>query len=221
MESILIVDDELKIREVISEYVKSSGYDTFEASDGIQALKIVETQPIDLVILDVMMPNLDGFTTCKRIKEMKNIPIIMLSARSEEYDKLLGFDLGIDDYVTKPFSLRELLARIKVVLDRYRKDTKDKVHVFEGLVVDTAARTISTDGEMIKVTPKEFDLLIYLIDNKGIALSRERFLEEVWDYNYYGDFRTVDTHVKMLRHNLGEYRKFIVTVRGMGYKFEV
>lgn len=223
MSKILIVDDEVKIREVIKEYAKLSGYEVLEASDGIQALNTVKEESVDLVILDIMMPNLDGFSACKQIKKIKNIPVIMLSARTEEYDKLFGFELGIDDYITKPFSPKELMARIKVVLDRYQGSTnlESSVVSFEGLTIDFSAHEVYINQEKVKITPKEFDLLAYLVKNRNIAISREKFLEDVWSYDYFGDDRTVDTHIKMLRQNLGEYRKFVVTVRGMGYKFEV
>jgi len=217
---ILIVDDEAKIREVVSEYAKVSGYECDQASNGKIALQMVESNDYDCVILDIMMPELDGFTACKKIKEIRKIPIIMLSARQEEDDKLFSFDMGVDDYVTKPFSPKELMARIKVVCERNNIKSND-CYKFEGLIVDVDGRTVSVDGEKIAMTPKEFDLLLYLIENKNVALAREKILSSVWQTNFYSDDRTVDTHIKMLRKDLGVYQKYIVTVRSMGYKFEV
>ncbi|MDD2591236.1 MAG: response regulator transcription factor [Erysipelotrichaceae bacterium] len=220
MSKILIVDDEIRIREVIKEYAVLYGHEVKEASDGLQAIEMIKDEDFDVVILDIMMPNLDGFVACKKIKAIKKVPVIMLSARQEEFDKLMGFELGIDDYVTKPFSPKELMARIKAVTERFKGDTNVKLQ-FEGLVVDTEGVNVYVDQEKIHITPKEYELLVYMIKNKNTAISRDRLLEEVWNYDYFGDDRTVDTHVKMLRKNLGKYRKFIVTVRGMGYKFEV
>jgi len=220
MSKILIVDDEIRIREVIKEYAVLYGHEVKEASDGLQAIEMIKDEDFDVVILDIMMPNLDGFVACKKIKAIKKVPVIMLSARQEEFDKLMGFELGIDDYVTKPFSPKELMARIKAVTERFKGDTNVKLQ-FEGLVVDTEGVNVYVDQEKIHITPKEYELLVYMIKNKNTAISRDRLLEEVWNYDYFGDDRTVDTHVKMLRKNLGKYRKFIITVRGMGYKFEV
>lgn len=220
MIKMLIVDDEPKIRAVVKEYAKVSGYECDEASDGLVALEKVKLNKYDVIVMDIMMPNLDGFSAIKEIKEVDDIPIIMLSARTDEFDKLLGFDLGVDDYVTKPFSPKELMARIKVVADR-KKRTLNTRYTFEGLEVDVTGRVVSVDGERVNLTPKEFDLLVFLIIHKDQALSRDILLDKVWNYNYFGDYRTVDTHIKMLRQNLGIYRKFISTVRGTGYKFEV
>lgn len=219
MTKLLIVDDELNIREVVKEYSHLNGYDIDEAKDGLEAIEMVKENHYDCVILDIMMPKLDGFSTCKQIKKMKNVPVIMLSARQEEYDKLFGFELGVDDYVVKPFSPRELMARIKVVLER-GKQTEGSKQTYKGLVIDFDGRSVSVDGQKANLTPKEIDLLFYMVKNKNIALSRERLLEAVWNIDYLGEDRTVDTHIKMLRHNLGPYRDYIVTVRGMGYKFE-
>ena len=219
MTRILIVDDEAKIREVVKEYATLNGYEVLEASNGLEALDMIESTVIDLVILDIMMPTLDGYEVCKRIKAKTNIPVIMLSARTEEYDKLFGFELGVDDYVVKPFSPKELMARVKVVLERGKNPNKLK-YSFEGLEIDEQGRSVKVDDAPVSLTPKELDLLLYMVHNQNIALSREKLLSEVWDYDYYGDDRTVDTHIKMLRHNLGPYRDYIVTVRGMGYKFE-
>ncbi len=216
---ILVVDDEYLIREVIKEYAINDGYEVIEAENGLDALKIVNKENIDLMILDIMMPKLDGYSVLKEIKD-KNIPVIMLSARSEEFDKLLGFDLGVDDYMTKPFSPKELMARIKSILKRTKK-TLDDTFVYKTLEVNFKAHTVKIDNKEVKVTPKEFELLTYFIENKGIALSREQLLNNLWGYDFFGDDRTIDTHIKMLRNNLGEYRKLIVTVHGMGYKFEI
>ena len=222
MKKILIVDDEDKIREVIREYAEFSGYEAEEAADGMSAIGMVKLNDYDLIIMDIMMPKLDGFSAVKEIQKIKNIPVIMLSARGEEYDKLFGFELGIDDYVVKPFSPKELMARVNAVLNR--RDASEKksqtVEKFEGLEVNFAARTITVDGKRIELTPKEYDLLFYMIQNKNIALSRDRLLSDIWGYDFFGDDRTIDTHVKNLRNSLGPYRKFIVTLRGVGYKFE-
>ena len=222
MKRLLIVDDEDKIREVIREYAEFSGYEAEEAADGISAIGMVKLNDYDLIIMDIMMPKLDGFSAVKEIQKIKNIPVIMLSARGEEYDKLFGFELGIDDYVVKPFSPKELMARVNAVLSRI--DASDKssqtIERFEGLEVNFAARTITVDGKRVELTPKEYDLLFYMIQNKNIALSRDRLLSDIWGYDFFGDDRTIDTHVKNLRNSLGPYRKFIVTLRGVGYKFE-
>ncbi len=195
------------------------GYQIFEAEDGWQAIEIVETKNIDVIVLDIMMPKLDGFSTYKEIKKIKNIPTIILSARSEEYDKLLGFELGIDDYLTKPFSPKELIARIKAIAKRSYQDLDQ--FVYQDLIIDFKGYTIYIDKQEIKVTPKEFEILTYLVKNKNIAVSRESLLSSIWGYDFFGDDRTIDTHVKMLRNNLGKYRNLITTVRGVGYKFEV
>lgn len=220
---ILIVDDEKNIRNVIKEYAKFDGFETFEAEDGMEAVEMCRTQDFDLIIMDIMMPKLDGYSAVREIRKTKQIPVIMLSARGEEYDKLFGFELGVDDYVTKPFSPKELLARIRAVMKRSgAPETQESKATlkFEGLEIDMTGREVIVDGKIASLTPKEYDLLFYLVRNKGIALSREKLLEEVWGYDFYGDDRTVDTHIKMLRNSLGEYRKFIITLRGMGYKFD-
>ena len=216
----LIVDDEKNIREVVKEYAEAYEMDCDEAADGKEALEKVRQNFYHVVVLDIMMPVMDGYETVESIREFSNVPIILLSARQEEIDKLHGFDLGVDDYVTKPFSPKELMARIKAIAER-GKGFKHSVYQFEGLHVDITGRTVEIDGERVNLTPKEFDLLVFLIRHEDQALSREVLLDKVWNYNYYGDYRTVDTHIKMLRQNLGPYRKFIVTVRGTGYKFEV
>lgn len=217
--NILIVDDEDLIREVIKEYSENEGYNVYEASDGIEAIDIIKENNIDVIVLDIMMPKLDGFSAYKEIKKINNIPTIILSARTEEYDKLLGFELGIDDYLTKPFSPKELIARIKAITKRASGIT-DKF-IYEDLVVDFMGYTIYIEGKEVKVTPKEFEILTYMIKNKNIAISRENLLSTIWGYDYFGDDRTIDTHVKMLRNNLGKYRDLIQTVRGIGYKFEI
>ncbi len=221
MPKILIVDDEAKIREVVSEYAQFSGFQVVEAVDGMDAVEKAKVQDFDVIVMDIMMPRLDGFSACKEIKKIKNVPVIMLSARGEEYDKLFGFELGIDDYVVKPFSPKELIARIKVAMKRTSPPENSKdVFRYEGLEINFPAREVIINGEKAQLTPKEYDLLFYLVRNINIALSREKLLEEVWGYDFYGDDRTVDTHIKMLRNSLGEYRNLIVTLRGMGYKFE-
>ena len=222
MYKILVVDDEVNIRRVVREYAEFEGYEVAEAENGMEAVEMVKSEDFDLIVMDIMMPKLDGFSTCKEIKKYKTIPVIMLSARGEEYDKLFGFELGIDDYVVKPFSPKELMARIKAVLKRNNvsESTVPEKLVFEGLEIDIAGREVYVDGEKASMTPKEYDLLFYLVKNKNLALTRDKLLEEVWGYDFFGDDRTVDTHIKMLRNSLGQYGKFIVTLRGMGYKFE-
>ncbi len=221
MPRILMVDDEAKIREVVKEYANFEGYEVVEAADGMEAVeKVREDQNFDCIIMDIMMPKLDGYSACKEIKKIKNIPVIMLSARGEEYDKLFGFEVGIDDYVVKPFSPKELMARIKVVIKRASKETQEDVIRYKGLVINFAARDVIIDGKRAQMTPKEYDILFFLAKNMNIAMSREKLLEEVWGFDFYGDDRTVDTHIKMLRNSLGPYRDLIVTLRGMGYKFD-
>lgn len=223
MAKLLIVDDEANIREVVREYAEFSGYEIEEAADGIEAVSLCRINDYDLIIMDIMMPKLDGFSACKEIKKEKDIPIIMMSARGEEYDKLFGFELGIDDYVTKPFSPKELMARVNAVLNRTKASSQNDlpaVLTFGGLTIDAAGRSVSVDGQKIDLTPKEYDLLFYLVENKNIALSRDKLLQDVWGYDFFGDDRTIDTHIKNLRNNLGPYRNMIVTLRGVGYKFE-
>ncbi|MBD8923976.1 DNA-binding response regulator [bacterium] len=215
---VLVVDDEELIRDVIKEYLVLENYEVYEAENGLEAIELVKNNNFDIIIMDIMMPKMDGYTACKEIKKIKDIPFIMLSARGEEYDKLIGFDLGIDDYVTKPFSPKELVARIKAVTKR--KDNESSVYVIEGIKLDNIAHDVYIDGEKIYLTPKEYDLLKYFIDNKNIALSREKLLSNIWGYDFYGDDRTIDTHVKTLRKHLGKYKNMVVTVRGMGYKFQ-
>ena len=222
MYKILIVDDEAKIREVIKEYAEFSGYEVTEAEDGMSAIGLCKLNDYDLIIMDIMMPKLDGFSACKEIKKLKDIPVIMLSARGEEDDKLFGFELGIDDYVVKPFSPKELMARINVILSRKNAGSASAQGVmkFGGLEINIPARTVTVDGQKVDLTPKEYDLLFYLVENRNIALSRDKLLSDIWGYDFFGDDRTIDTHIKNLRNNLGPYRDYIVTLRGVGYKFE-
>ena len=222
---ILVVDDEANIRNVIKEYAEFEGYEVEEAIDGMEAVSKCKDEDFDIVIMDVMMPRLDGFSAIKEIRKTKNIPVLMLSARGEEYDKLFGFEIGIDDYVVKPFSPKEVMARVAAITSRVKKvndvkEVAEEKYVFEGLEIDMLGRVVTVDGKKKDLTPKEYDLLIYLVKNKNIALSREKILNEVWGYDFFGEDRTVDTHVKMLRNSIGKYRDKITTVRGMGYKFE-
>lgn len=215
---ILIVDDEQAIREVIKEYCINENYEVIEAIDGEEAINKLNTD-IDIIILDIMMPKVDGYTVLKEIRKNFKTPIIMLSARTDEYDKLQSFNLGVDDYVTKPFSPKELMARIKVVTNRNNK-LNENYYIHDKLKVDFLGHSVFIDDKELKLTPKEYELLCYFINNKGIALSRETLLSKIWGYDFYGDDRTIDTHVKMLRNSLGEYRDLIITVRSMGYKYE-
>jgi DNA-binding response OmpR family regulator len=221
---ILFTDDEDAIRAGFREYAEFLGHQVVEAADGMEAVRKCRDDDFDLIVMDVMMPKLDGFTAIKEIRKHKNTPVIVLSARNEEYDKLYGFDLGIDDYVTKPFSTKELLARIQAIVSRVnRAGEEPPEHVVwkcGGLYVNLTARDIKIDGERVNLTPKECDLLFYLIDNRSVALSRQRLLQEVWGYDFYGDERTVDTHIKTLRMKLGPYKDIIVTLRGLGYRLE-
>ena len=225
MYKVLIVDDEAKIREVIAEYAEFEGFEPDQAADGMEAVQKCKQNDYDIVLMDVMMPKLDGFSAVKEIRKVKDIPVIMLSARGEEYDKLFGFEIGADDYVVKPFSPKEVMARINAILKRNcsaktAKNANPSLK-FDGLEIDMLGRNVYVDGQKAELTPKEYELLFYMVNNKGIALSREKLLSDVWGYDFYGDDRTVDTHVKMLRSNLKDYRKDIITLRGMGYKFEV
>jgi len=216
--TILIVDDEVLIRNVIKEYLLNEGYKVLEAKDGFDALRVISNNKVDLIVLDIMMPKMDGFTCLSEIRKTKNIPVIMLSARKEETDKLNSFDLGVDDYVTKPFSPKELVARVKAHLKRTTSNNEN--YTYKNLIVDYKGRKVTINDKEVNLTPKEYELLTYFIKNKGIALSREQLLNNVWDYDYYGDDRTVDTHIKMLRKSLGDYRNLIKTIREVGYKYE-
>ena len=225
MAKILMVDDEKAIRSGFKEYAEFLGFEVEEAKDGMEAVALCRENNFDVIIMDIMMPRMDGFTAVKEIKKIKDIPVLMLSARGEEYDKLFGFEVGIDDYVTKPFSPKEVIARINVIINRNSGkqtvvENAHEIHTFGGLSVDITARIVTIDGKMIELTPKEYDLLFYLVKNKNIALSREKILTNVWGFDFYGDDRVVDTHIKTLRVNLGEYKNCVVTLRGVGYRFE-
>ncbi len=225
MLKILVVDDEENIREVIREYAEFEGHEVDEACDGMEAVEKAKEKDYDIIIMDIMMPRLDGYLACKEIRKFKQTPVMMLSARGEEYDKLFGFELGIDDYVVKPFSPKEVMARVNAIVKRNAVSASapsapSDIERFEGLEINFVSRDVFIDGEKANLTPKEYDLLFYLVRNKNIALTRNKLLEEVWGYDFFGDDRTIDTHIKMLRNNLGPYRKFIVTLRGLGYKFE-
>lgn len=222
MYKLLVVDDEKNIREIIKKYAEFEGYQVEEAKDGMEAVRICRQRDFDLIIMDVMMPELDGFSACREIRKTKDTPVIMLSARGEEYDKIHGFELGVDDYVVKPFSPKELMMRVQAIMKRMEGsgETKKDVEQFGGLTIDFTARMVKIDGKEIDMSPKEYDLLFYLVKNKGIALTREKLLGEVWGYDFYGDDRTLDTHIKLIRKSLGEYASHIVTLRGVGYRFE-
>ena len=246
MARILVVDDEDKIRLIIRKYAEMEGHQVTEAKDGIEAVSICALEDFDVMILDVMMPGMDGFSVCKQVRRCKKIPIIMLSARGEEYDRIKGFELGIDDYVVKPFSPKELMCRVRVVVQRnqaagaeYTKRVADsteyieqessvktdirsarKVYQHGDLIVDFTGRSVTVEEKRLDLTPKEYDLLFYLVENRNIALSRDQLITNVWGYDYYGDDRTLDTHIKRLRSSLGKYRGCIVTLRGVGYRFD-
>ena len=222
MVHILVVDDEEQIRNIIKKYAAFEGYQVSEAVDGMEAVEICKQKKFDLIIMDVMMPELDGFSACREIRKTSDTPVLMLSARGEEYDRIHGFEIGVDDYVVKPFSPRELMMRVQAILKRSRPAAENnrEVYQFEGLTVDMTGRIVTIDGQKAELSPKEYDLLFYLVRNRGIALSRETLITNVWGYDFYGDDRTLDTHIKLLRKSLGVYSKFIVTLRGLGYKFE-
>ena len=219
MYKLLVVDDEEKIRLLISKYASFEGYDVTQAEDGRSALELLRNKDFDLIILDIMMPDIDGFTVCRELRKKSNTPVIMLSARGEEYDKLHGFEVGVDDYVVKPFSPKELMMRVAAVLKR-TSNVSGECFEYKGIKVDFAGRIVYVDGNKAELTPKEYDLLFYLIKNKGIALTREKLISNVWGYDFFGDDRTLDTHIKLLRKNLGSYSSLIVTLRGVGYRFE-
>lgn len=225
MYQILVVDDEQMIRELIKKYAVFEGHTITEAADGMEAVQICRSRPndFDIIIMDVMMPELDGFSAVKEIRKYSATPVLMLSARGEEYDKIHGFELGIDDYVVKPFSPKELMMRISAIIKRASpagEEQKKEVIRFEGLTIDFTGRIVTVDGEKAELSPKEYDLLFYLVNNKNIALTREKLITNVWGYDFYGDDRTLDTHIKLLRKSLKDYSKFIVTLRGVGYRFE-
>jgi len=230
MYHILVVDDESRIRAIIRKYAEFEGHQVTEATDGMEAVLLCRSNTYDLIIMDIMMPELDGFSACREIRKVSQTPIIMLSARGEEYDRINGFEVGIDDYVTKPFSPKELMLRIDAIMKRVNS-TKTTVAeqpqpnvVIEmdngGLRADVTARLVFIDGQRVEMSPKEYDLFFYLLKNRNIALSREKLLCEVWGYDFYGDARTLDTHIKLLRKSLGKYSHYIVTLRGVGYRFE-
>ena len=224
MSKLLIVDDEFRIRELIKKYAVFEGHEVDEAEDGEQAVLKVKNGSFDLIIMDIMMPNVDGFEAARRIRKLSSIPIIMLSARGEEYDRLSGFEIGVDDYVVKPFSPKELMMRVGAVLRRSgaaEKDEKNDVFTYQGLEVDFTARVVTVDGERVNMTPREYELLFYMVHNKGIALTREQLISKVWGYDFFGDDRTLDTHIKLLRKSLGNYSNLITTLRGVGYRFEI
>ena len=221
MIKILVVDDEPDIYQLIKRFAEHDGYEAIGASDGLEAITLCHNNHFDIIIMDVMMPDMDGFTACKEIHKEKDIPILMLSARGAEYDKLLGFEVGVDDYVVKPFSPKELMARVNVIVNRHKSQDRTQAEiVLAGLRIDTLGRNVFVDGTKTELTAKEYDLLMYFVENKGIALSRNQILNAVWGYEYYGDDRTVDWQIKLLRNKLGTYRDWIVTLRGVGYKFE-
>ena len=225
MKKMLVVDDEEKIRSLIRKYAEFEGFSVTEAGDGREAVALCEYTDFDMVIMDIMMPELDGFSACKQIFELgKTPPVLMLSARGEEYDKIHGFELGIDDYVVKPFSPRELMLRVNAILKRgqiSRGETERDIFMYQGLSIDFTARTVAIDKKKIELAPKEYELLFYLAKHPNIALTRQQILSNVWGYNFFGEDRTLDTHIKLLRNDLGQYRKLIVTIRGVGYRFEI
>jgi len=230
MYHILVVDDESRIRAIIRKYAEFEGHQITEAGDGMEAILLCRSNTYDLIIMDIMMPELDGFSACREIRKITNTPIIMLSARGEEYDRINGFEVGIDDYVTKPFSPKELMLRIDAIMKRVKvQKSGAEANLAPNLVIeldhgnlraDVTARLVFIDGERVEMSPKEYDLFFYLLKNKNIALSREKLLCEVWGYDFYGDARTLDTHIKLLRKSLGRYSRYIVTLRGVGYRFE-
>lgn len=223
MVHILVVDDEEQIRNIIKKYATFEGYQVSEAVNGMDAVEICRKKKFDLIIMDVMMPELDGFSACREIRKTSDTPVLMLSARGEEYDRIHGFETGVDDYVVKPFSPKELMMRVQAILKRSRpvaSESNKEIYQFEGLTVDITGRIVTIDGQKADLSPKEYDLLFYLVRNRNIALSRETLITNVWGYDFYGDDRTLDTHIKLLRKSLGEYSKFIVTLRGVGYRFE-
>lgn len=219
--SVLIVEDEIRIRFLMRDYLTREKYTVYEAENGLKALEIFKNNNVDLIILDIMMPVMDGLTTLKKIREVSTVPVIMLTAKSQEEDKLQGYEYGADDYMTKPFSPKVLIAKTKALLKRTRQDVDSSTQDFNGLVINKLSREVKVNGELLNLPPKEYELLICLIDNSGIALSRDHILDNVWGLDYFGDIRTVDTNIKRLREKLGDKASYIVTVRGSGYKFEV
>ncbi|PYG89555.1 DNA-binding response OmpR family regulator [Ruminiclostridium sufflavum DSM 19573] len=224
MNKILVVDDEARIRELIKKYALFEGYEVSEAADGMEAIAICKEKDFDIIIMDIMMPELDGFSACKEIRKYKSTPVLMLSARGEEYDKIHGFEIGIDDYVVKPFSPKELMMRVSAIIKRssgaYSDENKKEILNIEGLTIDFTGRLVYVDDVKVDMSPKEYDLLFYLVKNRGIALTRDKLISDVWGYDFFGDDRTLDTHIKLLRKSLGDYSSYIVTLRGVGYRFE-
>ena len=220
--TILIVDDESRMRKLIKDFLMQKGFSILEAGDGEEALKVYEENEnkIKLILLDVMMPKLDGWSVLRQIRQTSKVPIIMLTARGEEQDELFGFELGVDEYISKPFSPKILVARVEAILKRTMGDTK-QLKNYGGIVIDPEGRTVSVDGKLVEMSLREYELLKYLVDNENIALSRDKILNNVWNYDYYGDSRTIDSHIKKIRHKLGKKGKYIETMRGVGYKFEV
>ena len=220
--TVLIVDDEARMRKLIKDFLMQKGYSILEAGDGEEALKIFEENEnkISLILLDVMMPKLDGWSVLRQIRQTSKVPIIMLTARGEEQDELFGFELGVDEYISKPFSPKILVARVEAILKRTNNQEKE-VKDFGGIVIDSDGRTVTVDGKQIEMSLREYELLKYLMDNANIALSRDKILNNVWNYDYYGDSRTIDSHIKKIRHKLGKKGKYIQTIRGIGYKFEI
>ena len=219
---ILIVDDESRMRKLIKDFLTAKGYCILEAEDGEKALQVFEqnSEKIDLILLDVMMPKLDGWSVLRQIRQTSKVPIIMLTARGEEQDELFGFELGVDEYISKPFSPKILVARVEAILKRTQGDTKE-VKDYGGIEIDKEGRTVTVDGKVLELSLREYELLVYLVENENIALSRDKILNNVWNYDYYGDSRTIDSHIKKIRHKLGKRGKYIKTMRGVGYKFEV
>ena len=220
--TILIVDDESRMRKLIKDFLLAKGYSILEAEDGEKALQIFEenSEKISLILLDVMMPKLDGWSVLRQIRQTSKVPIIMLTARGEEQDELFGFELGVDEYISKPFSPKILVARVEAILKRTQGDTKE-IKDFGGIEIDKEGRTVTVDGKALELSLREYELLVYLVENENIALSRDKILNNVWNYDYYGDSRTIDSHIKKIRHKLGKKGKYIKTIRGVGYKFEV
>lgn len=220
--TVLIVDDEFRIRKLVKDFLMKKEYKIIEAGDGEEALTVFEENKdkINIILLDVMMPKLDGWSVLRQIRQTSNIPIVMLTARGEEQDELFGFELGVDEYISKPFSPKILVARVEAILNR-TKPKEDKIKDYDGIKIDAEGRTVKVDGKLVELSLREYELLKYLLDNEGIALSREKILNNVWNYDYYGDSRTIDSHIKKIRHKLGKKGKHIETIRGIGYKFEI
>ena len=220
--TVLVVDDEFRMRKLVKDFLNQKQYKVLEASDGEEALKVFEENKnkINIILLDVMMPKLDGWSVLRQIRQTSNVPIIMLTARGEEQDELFGFELGVDEYISKPFSLKILVARVEAILNRTRPKENEIIQ-YGGIIIDSDGRTVKVDDKLIELSLREYELLKYLVDNNGIALSRDKILNNVWNYDYYGDSRTIDSHIKKIRHKLGKKGRYIETVRGIGYKFEV